>query len=278
MRSVLTYMQERFPLPLVTLMALSFAAASLGLFSAAPLVGADWWWSLILLTVAYLAVLLRYRVTDEWKDFAHDSSVYPDRPVQRGAISPRALVSLGVVALVVELASVAVLGGAPGLAVYLAVLVLSALTAVEFFARDVLERHFTLSLVLHQAVYLPLFGWAAFVLGAPFDASTLAGVASATALFVVAEIVRKFEPRHAPNGDVVRDTYPAVWGRGAAIVVIVLSLLAAAALAVAAGVGVAVLVIAVVFAIALAVARRSDRAVMAVGGLAVPVLAMAMLS
>jgi hypothetical protein len=278
MRSVLTYLQERFPLPLVTLMAVSFALLCLGLFASVEIGAPRWLSSLVLLTVAYLAVLLRYRVTDEWKDFAHDSSVYPGRPVQRGAIRPRTLVLLGVAALAVELASIGVLGGAAGLLAYLPVLALSALTAVEFFARRVLERHFTLSFVLHQAVYLPLFGWAAFVLGAPPTAATWAGIAAATLLFLVVEVVRKFEPRHDPSGAVVRDTYPAVWGRGAAIVVIVLSLLATAVLAVAAGVGAVVLAVAVVFAAAVLLARRSDRAVMLVGGLSVPVLAAAMLS
>ena len=196
MRSVLTYMQERFPLPLVVLMSLSFAVLSLGLFAVEPVATRGWWLLLALLTLVYLAVLLRYRVTDEWKDFEHDRVVYPDRPLHRGAISVRALVLLGVAALVVELAAVAALGGVLGLVGYLPVLVLSALTAVEFFAKAALERHFTLSFVLHEMIYLPLFGWAALVVGAPLDGSTLAGVVSAALLFTAVEVVRKFEPRH----------------------------------------------------------------------------------
>ena len=277
MRSVLVYMQERFPLPLVALMSASFAVLSLGLFSDGP--GSPrWWLDAVLLTVAYFAVLLRYRVTDEWKDFAHDSSVYPERPVQRGAVSVRALVLLGSGALVVELAAVTAVAGPEGLLAYLPVLALSALTAVEFFARPLLARHFTLSFVLHEIVYLPLFGWAAFALGAPLGLATAAGIASACALFVAVEVVRKFEPRFAPNGVEVPDTYSAVWGRGAAIVVIVLSLLASAALAVVAGAGPLVLVLAVLVVAGIVIARRSDRAVVILGGASLPVLAAAMLS
>jgi len=277
MRSVLVYMQERFPLPLVALMSASFAVLSLGLFADGP--GSPrWWLDAVLLTVAYFAVLLRYRVTDEWKDFAHDSSVYPERPVQRGAVSVRALVLLGSGALVVELAAVTAVAGPAGLLAYLPVLALSALTAVEFFARPLLARHFTLSFVLHEIVYLPLFGWAAFALGAPAGLATAAGIASACALFVAVEVVRKFEPRFAPNGVEVADTYSAVWGRGAAIVVIVLSLLASAALAVVAGAGPLVLVLAVLVVAAMVIARRSDRAVVILGGASLPVLAAAMLS
>ena len=277
MRSVLVYMQERFPLPLVALMSASFAVLSLGLFADGP--GSPrWWLDAVLLTVAYFAVLLRYRVTDEWKDFAHDSSVYPDRPVQRGAVSVRALVLLGSGALVVELVAVTAVAGPAGLLAYLPVLALSALTAVEFFARSLLARHFTLSFVLHEIVYLPLFGWAAFALGAPLGLATAAGIASACALFVAVEVVRKFEPRFAPNGVEVADTYSAVWGRGAAIVVIVLSLLASATLAVVAGAGPLVLVLAVLVVAGIVVARRSDRAVVILGGASLPVLAAAMLS
>ena len=278
MRSVLTYMQERFPLPLVTLMSLSFAVLSLGLFAAAPIATPGWWLQLVLLTLAYLAVLLRYRVTDEWKDFEHDRVVYPDRPLHRGAITVRALVLLGAAALAVELTAVALLGGAPGLAAYLPVLLLSALTAVEFFAKAALERRFTLSFVLHEMIYLPLFGWAAVVLGAPLDGATVAGILSAALLFTAVEVVRKFEPRHDPRGVVVADTYSAVWGRPRAIVVIVLSLLASAALAVLAGVGAPVLMAALVLVAALLVLRGSDRAVVLIGGASLPVLAAAMLS
>jgi hypothetical protein len=272
MRSVIVYMQERFPLPLVGLMAVCFGVVNLGLFADAPS-----WAAFALLALAYLAVLLRYRVTDEWKDFAHDSSVYPDRPLQRGAITVRALVLLGVAALVVELGSVFLLGGGPGLLAYLPFLALSALTAVEFFARDLLARHFTASFLLHELAYLPLFGWAAFVLGAPASGQTAAGIVAACLLFVVAEVVRKFSPRFDTDGALVPDTYPAVWGRSRAIVVIVLSLLAAAALAVVAGTGLVVLGVAVVFAVAVVLRRRSDRAVMVLGGVSVPALALAML-
>lgn len=278
MRSVLAYMQERFPLPLVTLMSLSFAVLCLGLFAAEPIATRSWWLQLALLTLAYLAVLLRYRVTDEWKDYDHDRAVYPERPLHRGAITVRALVLLGIAALAVELASVTLLGGPAGLLAYLPVLALSALTAVEFFAKATLERHFTLSFVLHEMIYLPLFGWAAFVLGAPLTAATAAGIVSAALLFTAVEVVRKFEPRHDPRGAVVADTYSAVWGRARAIVVIVLSLLASAALAVLAGVSPLVLAIAAVIAAAILVLRRRDRAVVVLGGASLPVLAAAMLS
>jgi hypothetical protein len=271
-------MQERFPLPLVTLMSLSFAVLSLGLFAAEPPASPTWWLQLVLLAVAYLAVLLRYRVTDEWKDFDHDRVVYPERPLHRGAISVRALVLLGVVALAVELSSVGLLGGVPGLAAYLPVLALSALTAVEFFGKRTLERRFTLSFVLHQTIYLPLFGWAAFVLGAPPSVPTLAGVVGAALLFTAVEVVRKFEPRHDPQGVEVADTYSTVWGRQRAIVVLVLSLLASAALAVVAGMSALVLAVAVAIAAAILALRRRDRAVVLLGGASLPVLAAVMLS
>jgi hypothetical protein len=48
----------------------------MGLFSDRSFDG-DWWRALGLLTLLYVSLLLRYRVTDEWKDFVHDARNYP---------------------------------------------------------------------------------------------------------------------------------------------------------------------------------------------------------
>nr|WP_146077641.1 hypothetical protein [Clavibacter michiganensis] len=279
MRGAWIYLRERFPLALVALMSAAFAAAALGMFGrSAGAYADDVWTSAILLFVMYLALLLRYRVTDEWKDFAHDSAVYPDRPVQRGVISPRALLGIGIGAFVAELLCAMLLGGAVGFLLYLAVLAYSALTVFEFFAGAWLERHFTLSFLLHEAIYLPVFAWVAVVLGAAANWQTVAGILACTALFVSVELARKFSPRFDTSGSVVLDTYSAVWGRGRTLGAMVMLVVLSGVLALAAGAGVASLVVAAVSAIALLVRPGSDRWVTAVVAIHLPLQAAAMLS
>jgi hypothetical protein len=279
MRGAWIYLRERFPLALVALMSAAFAVASLGLFhQGSDATVADAWTSGILLFVVYLALLLRYRVTDEWKDFAHDSAVYPDRPVQRGVISPRTLLFIGVGAFAIELLGVLMLGGPLGFLLYLALLVYSALTVFEFFAGAWLERHFTSSLLLHEAIYLPLFAWVALVLGASVSWQTAAGILACTLLFVSVELARKFSPRFDTEGAVVLDTYSAVWGRSRTLGAMVMLVVLSGVLATTAGAGLASAVVAAVAVVAAFVRPASDRWVTAVVAIHLPLQAAAMLS
>ena len=278
------YLRERFPLPLVAMLAAAFALGSVGLFrtdvnGGVPLEGwrtaaADWPTPilLLLLFVLYLALLLRYRVTDEWKDFTHDSAVYPDRPVQRGAVSPRTLLTLGLVATVAELSCVGFLGGWLGLVLYVPIVLYSLLTAVEFFARDWMSRHFTASFLIHEFLYLPFFAWVAAVLGAQFSAATVAGVFALAFLFVSIEVARKFRPRFDPSGAMVSDTYGAVWGRSIALTVLVLLMLVSGMLAILAGAAPLALCVSAVLVALLLVRRASDSWVAVIAAAHLPLL------
>ncbi len=259
------------------MLGVSFGAACVGLFAPWPVTDPALWLHLLAFAVLYVAVLLRYRVVDEWKDFGHDTRHYPDRPVQRGAIAPRTLVVLGVVAVAVEVVLAVTLGGVRALPLYGAVTVLTVGTAVDFCAKHFLERHFSLSFALHQLVYPVIFAWAAVALGASLgEARTWWGIASATCLFVSAEVVRKFQPRTSAEGGVVADTYGAVWGRRLALIGLLVLVVAAGAcahLAVGSWFAMAVSVLA---AGAIALRHRSDSWVMVGAGAHVPLLALAM--
>lgn len=235
------------------------------------------WWMLAGFSLLYVALLLRYRVVDEWKDFRHDARHYPDRPVPRGAISVRTLAILGVVAVATEVLMAIVLGGTSGLILYAVVTILTVGTATDFFAKSFFERHFTVSFLVHQLVYIPMFAWAAVAMGASLRAgSTWWGIASLVSLFVSAELVRKFKPRTSVEGSQVADTYGAVWGRRLALMGTLALVLAAGWCAhVAVGSWVA-LGVSVLAAIVIGARHRSDAWVMVGAGAHVPLLALAM--
>lgn len=216
----MTYFVERFPLATVIPVAVMTAIIEMSFVSSSPFNAA----LAGLVALAFLAFLLRQRVTDEFKDASHDGQNYPDRPVQRGAISRNALVALGATALVVEIGSViaaSALGGSLENALwYLPFLGWSALTSVEFFAHDWLNRRFTLYFISHQLIFVWLGLWAAFATGTTLDTLTVAGIASFVLLMAAVEIVRKFEIRRDPSGEIVEDTYPAVWGTDQTVTVL----------------------------------------------------------
>lgn len=271
------YLKERFPPALVGMLAVSFAAACLGLFSSLGPSDGHFWVQAAGFAVLYLALLLRYRVVDEWKDHRHDSRHYPDRPVQRGAISPRTLVALGIGAVITELTLAVVLGGVAGLPLYAVVTALTVGTAVDFGARRFFEERFTLGFLVHQLVYIPMFAWAAMALGAPLDEPrTWWGIGAATALFVSGELVRKFQPRRSVEGGVVADTYSAVWGRRGALVALLMLVVAAGFCAHMAVGGWISLAVSVVAAIVVGVRSHSDSWVMVGAGAHLPLLAIAM--
>lgn len=218
-----TYLRERFPLPAVLAFALGTAGLLVGFVS--PYEPSGTYWAITaLVALAFVAFLLRIRVTDEFKDARHDDLHYPGRPVQRGAISRPTLVIVGVVALAVEIGAVigaGMIAGTPESALwYLAVLAHSALTAVEFFVPTWLERHFTIYFVSHQLISVWFAAWAIALFGTPVTFETVYAATGFVFALALVEVVRKFEVRTDAAGNVVADTYPAVWGRTRTLLVL----------------------------------------------------------
>ena len=258
-----TYLNERFPLGKTAPLALAAAACMVG-------VATDFSPNLLpvtaLIALSFFAFLLRTRVTDEFKDARHDDSNYPNRPVQRGVISRTSLLKVGVLALAVELASVvtaALLVERPLAAFsYLTVLVFSALTAAEFFVGPWLERHFTIYFISHQLIFACFAFWICNMFG-----QNLLGLIGFGLVMVSVEVIRKFEIRRNGNGEIVLDTYPAVWGREVSIAIIFGSAVIAAALMSITANNYVPLAIAIVLSAAAATRWRSDDAVRNIGAL-----------
>lgn len=164
---------------------------------------------------------------DEFKDRGHDDTHYPNRPVQRGLIAPRTLIRVGVSAFIVELSAVITISNLSGswlsLISYLGVLAFSALTFVEFFVPNWLNRHFTIYFLTHQIIFAFLFVWGQTI----FGFSDLIGAITHGLAFMLVmaalEVMRKFEIRTNTAGEVVPDTYLAVWGRAVSVGVMALA-------------------------------------------------------
>ncbi|MFM8927596.1 MAG: hypothetical protein ACKOFA_05285 [Rhodoluna sp.] len=209
MGTLSTYFAERFPLVLVAPLSLATASLILGLFDnqSVPVLG--------LMTLTFLCFMLRMRVTDEFKDSAHDNQNYPNRPVQRGLISKSQLLGLGVTASFIELLCVVGLAflvdNLLGSIWYGLIVLYSLLTRFEFFAKEFLAKHFNIYLITHQAIFLLYPIWLNNLFKVSFDQKLLFGWSSFVLLMALMEIVRKYELRFDAVGNLVLDTYLAVW-------------------------------------------------------------------
>ena len=219
MGKILVYIQERFPVIPVLLFAFGYAALATGISETQPT-------KLLQIIVAFAGIffffLLRQRVVDEFKDSSHDLKNFPDRPVPRGLISKRQLVSLGAVALLLEWSFVYLLGNNSLLA-YLPVFLYSLFMAKEFFVPDWLNQHFNLYLLSHEVIFI-LFGlFFMLVTNENLKTNSLfLALGALTAAPASVEIIRKFSPRFDKKGKAVQDTYSTVWGRNVALTVLIL--------------------------------------------------------
>ena len=216
MRSVVTYFRERFPLPAVLILGLGTAIYMVAVCSPAQPDSVTF--SLTgLAALAFTSFLLRQRVMDEFKDRGHDDLNYPDRPVQRGAISIKNLVGLGLAAFALELSSVisiaAISSHWQSVYYYLAVIAFSLLTSREFFIPNWLNRHFTTYYISHQLIFVFFILWAFSIFDTKAELRLVAGAFSFIFIMASLEIMRKYEIRTNSAGDVVKDTYLAVWGK-----------------------------------------------------------------
>lgn len=216
MNGFTAYLRERFPLPAVSVLSLGTALLLVGIASTYDDTS-TYWLLVVVMALGFVAFLLRTRVTDEFKDSTHDDKNYPDRPVQRGAITRTALLTVGAIAAFVELTAVVVAGALVGNPAswiwYLPVVAYSVLTAFEFFVPRWLARHFTLYFISHQLVFVFFAIWAFALFRSPVTFTAGYATTGFVAAMAVIEIVRKFEIRTDSRGKVVADTYPAVWGR-----------------------------------------------------------------
>lgn len=151
LRRLWLYQRERFPLGRTALLLAVFSAASISL--SAHLAGRDLPapWTFVAMWLALVLVFFQLRAADELKDREDDARYRPERPVPRGLVSLRlvltvaALSALGVMVLTLSVT--------PLLLVPLTVLwIWLGLMTAEFFAPAWLKARPVLYLVSHMAI------------------------------------------------------------------------------------------------------------------------------
>lgn len=208
--ALLIYFTERFPFFGVLFIALTTIFATAGLYKNPP--NTELVLKTSLIALSFIALLLRMRITDEFKDRKHDDIHFPDRPLQRKLVTIRQLYAVGITAFVAELMIVWAVGGTTSLLWYVPVLLYSWLMLQEFYARQWLKKHFSLYFILHEILFAFYAIWLIKVIDVPFDSHSFAWALSFVGLVVLIEIGRKFSIRRTPKGKIVHDTYTAVWG------------------------------------------------------------------
>jgi 4-hydroxybenzoate polyprenyltransferase len=206
------YQKERFPLFKTAPLLAVFSAASLSVsaeLSGRPL--PDWGGYLAGFVIAML-LFFQMRVCDEYKDLEDDRRYRPDRPIPRGLVSLRLIISLGLASLPIT-ALAAWLWHPPVL--WLLALVwlwLGAMTA-EFGVAEWLKARPVLYLLSHMAI-MPLID----LLLTGLEWLPFGGPASGLSLFLalsfvngcVLEIGRKL---WSPENEIAGvETYSGLWG------------------------------------------------------------------
>lgn len=199
LKSIYIFQKERFPLNILTFTTLSSALAS------AAVVSKDLHWCQIATAfVITMFFLFHIRVIDESRDYAMDTGLHPDRPVQRGVISLRRLFAISISGLVISLA-LAYFSNMPSLIIASLFIVFTSFAWRDFFV----PSFFKSRPVLYHLVNSPQMLLAQWLIFALYTASFEINLVMALLILLIynnifiLELVRKVK---APDKDTA-DTY-----------------------------------------------------------------------
>ena len=202
------YQKTRFPiLPLLLSFLPAILSSTAVVSSAKPSM-----WQVILGLLAAVAYLFHIRVTDEHRDFAHDSTYHKTRPVQSGIISLAELKKIDKVAVSI-FGAVALSGGNLTFGIALISITYTYFAGKEFYLGEKIRRRFFLynAVNIVQMLLLQMFIYGFYSQGPfafnAFVATHFAFTALGAVLF---EFLRKLKiPKHESAGN---DTYSARLG------------------------------------------------------------------
>ncbi len=218
----MTYLRERFSLLQFVPLVLVITVTSGMCFKGWNDLSAT---AIVLSSSVLLLFLLRLRLFDEFKDATHDRAHYPNRPVPRGLVSLRELSVVVQAVVILEIAIAAVGAGRYGTLWFGVAFAYSLLMRVEFFRPRFLRSHFTLYVLSHELLLIPLllyvfswFGQAPVAPGSWLMIGLLGGQ------FFLFEVARKIK---SPSEEIVPpDTYSGNYGvYGSVMICVVLGLL-----------------------------------------------------
>lgn len=211
MAAWLTYIKERFPLPVYLLLSAGIAVS--GIYAAPT--GASYL-AIGSGTLGLLLFLALLRLMDEVKDYDKDVIAHPERPLPRGLLDLRTVKRVirgGGAAMVAYAGLVWLVCGAAAGALYLISTAFLWLMYAEFFIGKSLGKAPILYAVTHQVVMLPLVAFAASTMRPEAWRAPETWLSGACVLgsFFTYEISRKLDPG-APR---ILETYLVIHGRPA---------------------------------------------------------------
>lgn len=182
---------------------------------------------LVYSSLALFLFLLKLRLLDEFKDYAHDKKFHPERPVSRGLIKLNELKPWIIICLLLEIL-IAIIFTKTSIFLYGIVLIYSLLMYKEFFCAEKLRKNFTLYILLHEIIIIPLSMYLLAINKIPVNAILdehfiliIGFVAIQLFLLEVARKIRSKDQETAGN-----DTYTSQYGtKKAAILLSVLSII-----------------------------------------------------
>lgn len=206
------YQSERFPLVKTAPLLAAFSAASISVSALLAGRSLPHWSAFLVGFIIAMALFFQMRVCDEYKDLADDQKFRPTRPIPRGLVSLRLIITLGVASL--PIAVLAAWMWEPALLLLLALtwVWLAAMTA-EFGVPVWLKSRPVLYLVSHMAIMplidLLLTGIEWVPAGRP-DPQLWLFLALSFVNGCVLEIGRKL---WAPENEIIGvETYSGLWG------------------------------------------------------------------
>lgn len=198
------FQKERFPLRILLFTTASSILSSAAVSPSKP--------SVLLMVMAFISTLLfvyHVRVIDESRDMEMDSSLHPERPVQRGVITLRELFLTTIAGLAICL-GIAIYTGIPSTVITLTILVFTTFAWRDFFAK----KFFADKPVLYHIINSPqmiLVQWNIYAIYT--NSFTITWLMLLQLLLVynsifIIEVVRKIKIPHADTPD----TYSASMG------------------------------------------------------------------
>jgi len=225
MAAWLTYLKERFPLPVYLVLVAGFVLSGQLLYGQALE-----WLPVVLSFIGLLVFFALLRLMDELKDLDKDRIAHPERPLPRGLITSDeagTVIVAGIIFMLGWSLATALVANTAAAIAFAAVTAYLWLMYREFYCGAWLEPRPLLYAISHQLIIVPMAAFSVLVAapGRLADAATIQLSLPLLGAFFAYEVCRKLDPEAHP----VLQTYLVVHGRGRTFSIVLVALLVAGA-------------------------------------------------